>query len=352
MTPLDMCSSLCRWWRSWPCLGPRLLTGSNRASLHLSSVSRFSQSSWTSPAQFPGDALFGLWNMRWTCMCLRVVLWIIFGTILYLIVYTRFCLMVLRRIWYRWWMFPYLVVFPRLVLRELWNKWWILPYLNVFPRSVLRENYGTCGGFSRTRTYFFGRYGENCGTGGVMLPVSVQMLTLLGRQLLRLKFHRSVYMGFFALFTKTKKVRRRGASRVRHWARTPAHPRRRLMALMIWSSHGCSYGRAMTRSSAVVMCGACGWSLPRRSTTSSGRTRVGVSGSPLGCHSPGRVSRRLSRVAWSFSVCSAVGCTSPVSCVGFWEALSTCLGVISLGCSLRLCTVCSSVSWLLFYEVR
>ena len=38
------------------------------------------------------------------------------------------------------------------------------------------------------------------------------------------------FKGFFALFPAGKKVRQLGAGRVRHWARTPAHGRRGLMA--------------------------------------------------------------------------------------------------------------------------
>ena len=114
-----------------------------------------------------------------------------------------------------------------------------------------------------------------------------------------------LFYGFFALFPKAKKVRQSLRSRLRSWVRSPAHPRRRLMAPMTWCFHGCSFGRVRTRSSAVVMCGAYGWSLPCRSTTSSGRTRVGVSGSPLGCPSPVVSRRCLSRAAWSFPDCSA-----------------------------------------------
>ena len=149
-------------------------------------------------------------------------------------------------------MFPYHVVYPRhrlTFLRRIWNRWWMLPV-------------------------------------SVRMLVHVQLLDLplLGLQLLRWKIRRRLYMVFFALLHKTKKVRRLGGGRVR----TPARPRRRLMVPMTWCSHGCSFGRATTRSSAVVMCGVCGWILPRRSTSSSGRTRVGVSGSLLGCPSPGR----------------------------------------------------------------
>ena len=41
-------------------------------------------------------------------------------------------------------------------------------------------------------------------------------------------------IGVFALFPRTKKVRRLGPSRVRHWARSPAHGHRRLMSWSTW----------------------------------------------------------------------------------------------------------------------
>ena len=111
--------------------------------------------------------------------------------------------------------------------------------------------------------------------------------------------------------------------------RTPARPHRRLMVPMTWCSHGCSFGRGTTRSSAVVMCGACGWILPRRSTTSSGRTRVGVSGSLLGCPSPGRGSP--TSLPCCLELLWLLRCWCACVFVGFGEDFS-----FSFVCALRL----------------
>ena len=99
----------------------------------------------------------------------------------------------------------------------------------VFLRSVFRSEFPSRTSLTQTcRLFLRSVFRSEFRSQSTMLNGALQALQLPRQQL------RSARMtGFFALFPKGKKVRGQGASRVRTWRRTPAHPRRKPMTLPI-----------------------------------------------------------------------------------------------------------------------